>query len=176
MTEIVKKEDKRNKRIFLILLLILLIAVGVTIWALFFRDGTIDPDYAALDDEKYAVDIGDGGEKLEQESGGGAVSLTYSTDVDVDLSEEVASLMFANPYKSNQDMVLQIVVKDTVIAQSGKIAPGKKIEKLDLTSGADEKLQIGGYDGEFKLLYYQPDTHERTVVNTEIPIKVNVKE
>lgn len=62
-----------------------------------------------------------------------------------------------------------------MIAQSGTILPGKQIEKLDLLEDAAAKLQPGGYNGEFVVLYYQPDTHEKTIVNTEIPVNITVE-
>ena len=70
------------------------------------------PDYAPRQNEQYAEDIGDNDDsKLTQSEGGGAVSITYTTNVDIDLSKGIAELYFANPTKSNQDMVLQIVIK-----------------------------------------------------------------
>lgn len=175
-----RKEEKKSKKkwlLLLLLLLILLIAIGIGIWALFFRAApTLAPDYAPRQEEQYAEDLGDSGdEKLTQAEGGGAVSLTYTTQVDISLSAEQATLYFANPSKSNQDMVLQIVVQDVVIAQSGTISPGKQVEKLDLLEDAAAKLAPGGYNGEFVVLYYQPDTHEKTIVNTEIPVNITVE-
>ncbi len=171
------KNGKKRLLLLLLLLLLLIIAVSVTIWALFFRSTpTLTPDYAPRQEEKYAEDIGDNNEsKMSQAKGGGAVSLTYTTNVEIDLSSNVADLYFANPSKSNQDIVLQIVVKDVIIAQSGTISPGKQISKLSLLSDAAAKLSAGGYNGEFKVLYYQPDTHEKTIVNTEIPVNITVK-
>ena len=171
-----EKKDKKKWLLLLLLLLILLISVSVTIWALFFRSTpTLAPDYAPRQQEHYAENIGDSDDqKLTQEEGGGAVSITCTTQVDISLSKNQAALYFANPSKSNQDMVLQIVVQDVVIAQSGTISPGKQIEKLNLLKNAAAKLSVGGYDGKFTVLYYQPDTHEKTIVNTEIPVNITV--
>ena len=118
---------KGKKILIPVLLLITLIAVGVTIWALCFRDTApvLAPDYAPVEEESNAQAIeDDSGEKLEAEEGGGAVSLTYSNEVTIDLSDKAASLVFANPGKSVQDMVVQIVIDDTVIVQSGTLKPG----------------------------------------------------
>lgn len=182
MTEHMQKEEKKDNKkwrvLLLLLLLLLLISIGITVWTLFFRaPTTLAPDYAPREKEQYAEDIGDtGDEKLEQQEGGGSVSLTYTMEVTVSLTDQTASVYFANPSKSNQDMVLQIVVQDTVIAQSGTISPGKLVEKLDLLQGAADMLSPGGYNGEFKVLYYQPDTHEKTIVNTEIPVNITVEQ
>ena len=174
MTAETQQEKKKKKWI---IALLLLIALNLVLCFFLFReDATLAPDYAPVDEEQYAQDLGDGSnEKMRQEKGGGAVSLTYTTEVKIGAEKKQASLFFANPSKSNQDIVLQVVVHDVVIAQSGKISPGKKVEKLDLIPSGAKQLQSGGYDGEFVVLYYQPDTHEKTIVNTEIPVKVTVE-
>lgn len=173
-----EKADKRRRLLIIILVLLLLIAIGITVWALFFRDTTpvLAPDYAPQQTEENAEPInGDSdGEKLQQQQGGGAVSLTYSKEVTIDLSEKVAKLMFANPNKSNQDMMIQIVVQDTVIVQSGLLSPGFQVTKLDLFDNA--KLSSGQYEGKFVILYYQKDTGEKAMLNTEIPINITVEE
>lgn len=126
--------------------------------------------------EQHAEDIGDSDEeKLTQTQGGGAVSLTYTSQVSISLSSGQATLYFANPSKSNQDIVLQIVAQDVVLAQSGTISPGKQVETLELWEGVAAQLSPGGYNGRFVVLYYQPDTHEKTIVNTEIPVNITVE-
>src|SRR5699024_4040454 len=110
------KKSKQNLLIP-ILLVITAAAICVTIWAVFFRDTgpVLAPDYAPQEEEVNAETIpGDSGEKMDNPEGGGSVSPTYSRDVSIDLSEETASLLFANPGKSNQDIVLQIVIQGEV--------------------------------------------------------------
>lgn len=172
-----KEEKDRKWLLLLLLLLILTIALVVAGWALFFRTPPVlTPDYAPRQQETYAEDIGDSDDtKLDQAQGGGAVSITYTTQVAISLSQSQARLSFANPTKSNQDMVLQLVVQDVVIAQSGTISPGKRVEKLDLLPDAAQRLSPGGYEGKFLVLFYQPDTHEKTIVNTEIPVQITVE-
>lgn len=172
-----EKSDRKSRWIILLLLLLLLIAIGVTLWALFFREETtLTPDYAPRREDKYAQSLDDqGDEKLEQVQGGGAVSLAYSTKVTVTLDDGMASVYFANPSKSNQDMVLQLVVQDVILAQSGRLSPGKQLDTLELLEGAASRLQPGGYNGQFVVLFYQPDTGEKTIVNTEIPVDVTVQ-
>lgn len=142
----------------------------------FREETTLTPDYAPRREDKYAQSLDDqGDEKLEQVQGGGAVSLTYSTKVTVTLDDGMASVYFANPSKSNQDMVLQLVVQDVILAQSGRLSPGKQLDTLELLEGAASRLQPGGYNGQFVVLFYQPDTGEKTIVNTEIPVDVTVQ-
>lgn len=167
----------RQNLFILILLVITIAAVCITVWALFFRDTetVLAPDYAPQEEEPNAEAIPDDtDEKLDNPEGGSSVSLTYSRDVSISLSEETASLLFANPGKSNQDMVLQIVVQDEVIVQSGTLKPGNQVKTLDLREGTSEKLSAGTYEGEFVVLYYDPQTGEKSIVNTEIPITITV--
>ncbi len=169
--------EKKRNLLILLLLLITLIAVGITVWALFFREPSVPlaPDYAPQETEENAESIPDDtGEKLENPQGGGSVSLTYSKEVTIDLSDKTASLLFANPGKSNQDVVVQIVIQDTVIVQSGLLKPGNQVTGLGLLEGAEKKLAEGGYDGKFVVLYYNPDSGEKAILNTEIPLSVTV--
>lgn len=170
---------KKTTAIIIALLLVTVIALSVSIWALFFREPTqiLSPDYAPVEPEKYAETIpNDHGKKAESEEGGGSVSLTYSNQVSIDLSDGKASLFFANPGKSNQDMVIQIVIQDVIIAQSGTLKSGNQVMTLELLDGATDKLKPGGYDGKFVIFYYSPDNGEKAIVNTEIPIQIAVSE
>ncbi len=173
-----KKQDN-TKFIILILLLITLVAVCITIWALFFRNPQppLAPDYAPQETEAHMESIpGDTGEKLESNKGGGSVGLTYMREVTVDLSEKQAKLLFANPGKSNQDMVIQIIIQDVVVAQSGTLPPGHQVTTLDLREGAEKLLIPGVYEGKFNILFYHPETGEKAIVNTEIPVTITVQE
>ena len=169
-------ESNKKKWTILIalLLLITIAAVSVTIWALFFREPEtiLPPDYAPVETDPNQTPIdGDSDEKMDVEEGGGAVSLTYSNKVTIDLSNEKATLMFANPGKS-----VQVIVQDTVLVQSGRLTPGNQVTTLDLLDGAAKKLSPGIYEGKFLISYYDPDTGEMAVVNTEIPITITVQE
>lgn len=176
------QEEKKKKSKYLLLLLLLLItflAVVIMIWALFFRDGRpeLAPDYAPQETESNAESIPDDeGGKLESPQGGGSVSLTYSKSVTIDLSEEKASLLFANPGKSNQDMVVQLVIQEEVIIQSGTLQPGNQVTTLDLLEDAAEQLSAGVYEGNFNILFYNQESGEKAIVNTEIPVTISVVE
>lgn len=175
------KEKEKRKWLILLLLLLLItfICICVTMWALFFRtpDVVLTPDYAPKETEVNQTPIGrDDGNKMEVEDGRGAVSLAYFSYVTVDLSDQHAVLMFANPEKSTQDMVVQIVIQDQVIAQSGRLTPGNKVTSLNLLEDAEKRLAVGGYDAKFVVFFYNPDTGEKSIVNTEIPISVSVVE
>ena len=178
-TDTVSSKNRKNRYIFIIVALsaILIISIFITIWALFLKDSkpALAPDYAPQQSETNAEKIvdEDNEEKLPQQQGGGAVSLTYSKEVEINLSENKAKLLFANPSKSNQDMMLQIVIQDEVILQSGIIAPGYQVKSLNLFD--DVQLFEGNYEGKFVVYYYQKDTGEKAMLNTEIPLLISVK-
>ena len=181
----VEKTGKSNKNrkliaLLLLLLLLLIVSIGVTLWALFFREPTVvlNPDYAPEEVEFNQVPIpGDSTEgKVDSTAGSGSVSLNYANQVIIDLSDGKAALYFANPGKSNQDMVIQVVIQDEVLVQSGRLTPGHQVTELELLPDAVKKLTPGGYDGKFVLYYYHPETSEKAMVNTEIEVDVAVQE
>ena len=138
-----KKERKKKRLLILILLFITAAAVGLSVWAIWFRnnDTVLAPDYAPQQVEKNAEPIGDDkDEKLSQPQGGGAVGLTYAKEVHISLKSGSATLLFANPTKSNQDMVLQLVIDDVVILQSGRLEPGNQVRTLSLLDGAQKNF------------------------------------
>ncbi len=173
-----KNRSDRDKRMLFAVSLCLLVTVAATIvgiWGIQKKATVLAPDYAPRDTEKNAVSIGDDGDKkLDQPKGGGAVSLTYAKEVSVSISGKTATLLFANPTKSNQDMVLQLAIDDVVILQSGRLTPGNKVSELSLLDGAEKRLAAGGYHGKFVVLYYDRTSGEKAMVNTEIPVNVTV--
>ena len=177
-----KHAGKRRKSwiIILLLLLITAIAIGVTVWALFFRQPAVSvlaPDYAPQEIEQNAEEMGDSGkDKLDAPAGGGSVNLMFQDKVTIDLSDNAATLYYGNPSESTQDVLLQIVVQDTLIAQSGRIVPRNQVKTLELAEDAAKTLQPGGYDGKLVLSFYNPETGEKATVNTEIPVKITVEE
>ena len=167
----------KQKPLIIILLLITCAAVGVSVWAIFFRDNTtvLVPDYAPqVEEENVEIIPNDDDTKLEQPEGGGSVSLLYSKKVEVNLQDKTVQLLFGNPGKSNEDMLLCVAVQDTIIAQSGIIKPGNQVKSLDLVGKADKQLSEGTYEGTFQVYYYNQETGEKAIVNTEIPLEITV--
>ena len=172
-----KWPDRQNLLMFL-LLLITVGAVCVTVWALFFRtpEMVLTPDQAPKEEVHAQPIPGDTGKRVDAAPGSGNVSLTYSNQVKIYLSDKRVQLLFANPGRSNQDMVLQLIIQDRVIHQSGRIAPGNQVTELDLSSESAAMLMPGGYDAVFLLHFYDSDSGEKSIVTTEIPVSVTVTE
>ena len=136
---------------------------------------TLNPDYPPQETDKNLEPIPDDDtDKLEFEEGGGAVALNLSDKLSIDLSDKRATLKFANPGSSSSNMVLWILIQDTVVAQSGLILPGYQIDNLDLVKDIDKSLSEGIYEGKFVVHFYDPETNERAVVNSEFPVTITV--
>ena len=172
-----KRPDKQNLLVFL-LLLITVSAVCVSVWALFFRtsETALTPDYAPKVEDHAQPIPGDTATGNEAQPGSGSVSITYSNQVNIRLGDRTAKLLFANPGRSNQDMVLQLMIQDRVILQSGRILPGNQVEKLDVPPEAAAMLMAGGYEGIFLIHFYDRSSGEKAIVTTEIPVSVVVAE
>ena len=121
---------RSRKNTIIILLALIVIALSITILMLLSKDKNevIEPDYEELEIEENAEIIAnDSTTKTESEKGSGSVILNYSNKVDISLNESNAQLMFANPNKSTHDIVVQIFIKDILIAQSGLLKRGNQI-------------------------------------------------
>ena len=138
----------KNKWLVPVLCIGIVLCMAVTIWALFFREGSkpITPDYPPQGTEQNQKPLeGDEGEKIESPSGGGAINVTYGTSVTVDLSDNKVTLLYANPQASNQNVAILIMIDDLVVAKSEQITPGYGVDTLTLEEYAKERLAVGGY-------------------------------
>ena len=169
------KKDK-NKRLILLLLLIAVFSICIAIWALCFKESPviIAPDRVPEQESNAERIEDDADDKNDAPENGGAVSLTFSKDVSVNLTDKKISLYFANPQRSTHNVVLQIIIRDNLIAQSGTISPGNQVNELKLIDNAEKMLAKGGYDGKFVVHYYDVESGEKAVLNTEIPVNVKV--
>lgn len=170
-----EKKERKNKLVVL-LLLIILACLGIIVYLIFFKDPKY-LDYAPGKEDKNIVLLPNTGEKMEKSEGGGAVSLSYSNKVDIDLKNGQVLVNFKNPSRSTQSMVLQVIIKqnesDVVIAESNRIPPSYAIYEIDLNENII--LSKGEYEGMFNIMYYDEETDEKAIVNTNIPIKITVK-
>lgn len=176
-----KKKSKKLLIIILLLLLLILLLGGVCVWAIFFRkppeSGILAPDYAPMNQDSNATDIeGDSTEKMEAPEDGGAINLTYADTVNVDLSDKKLTMMYQNPGQSLDNVVLQVIVQNTLLAQSDLLVPGKQLLTMPLKKEAAEKLKPGGYKGKFVISIYDPETGEKNMLDAEVEITVNVTE
>lgn len=172
-----RRKKNKSKQWIIIVILILIIITCVSIIGTLLLKRELTPDYAPGVIDPNAVPLPEDGEKLEPSEGGGAVSLSFSDDIAVNLESKEIKLYFQNPSKSTEDMVLQIIItkndKDVIIGQSERIPAGYAIYKMKLLDSV--KLQKGGYDGKINILYYNTQTEEKAMVNTNIPVTIAVE-
>lgn len=170
--------DKKKQILIITLSVGIIICIGITIWALFFRAPAKTPDYAPEKIEPNAQVIdNDDSSKLEAPSGGGAISLQYEDQVTIDLSDKKAYFNYSNPSKSTQNIVLEIEIQDQTVARSELIEPGYQITELPLLDGADALLSEGIYNENavFKISSYDPNSNEKAMVDTKAEITVTVQ-
>lgn len=150
-------EKNRIKRLLLVLLPMILLAIGVGAWALLSRKP-----------EKH--------KPAPQMPANSAVSLTYSDAVGIYLADARVTLEFTNPANSAWDTSVRLVVAGVVMAQSEVVSPGGQVTELALASGADAELSVGSCDGRLLVSFYYPQTQEKAMLDAEIPVDVTVTE
>lgn len=182
------ERTRRDLRLAALLLLIpILLLVIRTGWFKPADDGKVvlAPDYPLIKDEPNSQPTEDDQQKFEVSENGGAVALNYSDKVEYGLSDQTVTLFFANPGSSTQAVVLQIIVyggvnvdtgkpEEYLLAESGVLRPGYYVERLDADLESNVSLASGVYSGVMRVLFYNEDTGERAVVNTEIPVNISV--
>lgn len=143
------KEQRKSKKIFILILLLCLITVAsttVTVILLMNNAEQVDNQntYPPVPQDPGALPIDEGNESqppLENPEGGGAVSLTYSKEATAPTGNGVASILFQNPAKSNQSIIIQLHITDkTLIEKLGKT--GRKAADKAKIEDAE------GYDSE----------------------------
>ena len=92
------------------------------------------------------------------------------------MSDEKATLYYANPSKSNQNVAIAVVIGEDIIIKSELITPGNMVTSLPLAVGAKEKLTVGGYNAEIIVYCYHPETGEKAMVNTKGAVVLTVLE
>jgi hypothetical protein len=122
--------------------------------------------------EDNVTDVGDDSDKLAQNEGGGAVSINFGDQAMVFLSEGTVTLDYENPSSSNQSMVVELVVQNTVLAQSGYLDPGNRLDTIPLEDGIS--APEGDYQGDLMVYFYDQETRELANAQVAIPVTVHV--
>ena len=135
----------------------------------------ITPDYPAPPIDEGAEDVEDNEDKLDAPEGGGAVGMIYSNEVEIDLSDKKATLLFANPNRSTHNVSVQLVVQDVVLAESGLLTPAKRITSLDVKDGVTIPEGVYAQNAKFVIRFYDPETNACSIVNSEIAVTVTVR-
>lgn len=173
-----KKERKRKVNVVYLILIFLIIGCLCVIgYLLFGRNEVLAPDYAPGTIDTNAIKEQDNDKKMKVKSGGGAMSISYSDVVAIDKKNKTIKLYYKNPSKSRASVVLELVIvkndKEYVIGKTDLLPPGYALYKMNLDTDLD--LQVGGYNGMFKLTIYDEETGEKQIVNSKIDVTIDVK-
>lgn len=172
---------KKEKNIIIFLTFLILVVLGITAWAIWFRDNSkvIIPDYPPQETDKYAESMPTDTSGTEsqgdetQQSSENKVTLNYQNVVNINLTLRKASIYFANPSNSNQNLILKLLVGDEVIAESGLVSPGYQIKTLDLNNDVKANLS-GTMTGKFVATFYDIESGEKAMVNSETSVTIKV--
>ena len=175
----VKKDNIRFSKRALTIFAALLVLVGLVSIIAFHSLKNFTAEYSSLapdllppPETRVEVIVESKADEQSASSEGASVNLTFSDRVDIDLSKNEASFMFASPIRSNQGIVLQLIIQDYVIFQTDAILPGSTLRNMPLLDFAT--LQPGGYKGKFVATFYDLTTGEKAPVNAEIPVTISV--
>ena len=166
--------DRRSKTYLILATVVALLAICVAVWALFFRapETPSDPQISPVADEHLTpTDDGDD-EKMPQAEGGGAVNITYSNEVTISLADATAAVQITNPTRSNQSMLIQLMIQDVKVGQSGTIPPGNQLAVIPLNENIT--IEPGSYDGKFQLLFFDVKTNQQANLTTSIPVTIRI--
>ena len=114
-------------------------------------------------------------EFMDAPEGGGAIGMIYSDEVSIDLSDMKATLLFANPNRSTHNVSIQLIVQDVVLAESGLLLPSHRITSLDVKDGIDIPEGVYEKDAKIVIRFFDPNTNECTIINSEILITLTVR-
>lgn len=182
MNEKDKKSLNSNDLLKIILIILLVIIVVLLLLRSCDNDpgGTVlEPDYELVKPDPNASAIpGDTNPQTPTApQGGGSMSLIYSDQVSVDLASGKVGLYYQNPSDSTHSIVVQVIIQrgeeQYLVAESGAIDRGFMLTELTLEE--DMQLAPGVYEGVMKLLFFDPITGERAVVDTNIPVDITVQ-
>ncbi len=139
----------------------------------------LEPDYEHVKPDHNAQTIpGETtGASTDAPQGGGSMSLVYSDQVIVYLDSGKVGLHYQNPSSSSHSIVVQIIIprgdEQYLVAESGGINPGYMLTEMTLNENI--QLSEGVYKGIMKLWFFDPETGDRAVVDTNIPVEITVK-
>ena len=155
---------------------IIVISIGVIVYLVFFYNKQI-PDYPNGVNDDNIVKTDSDKNKMDKSEGGGAVSLSYSKNVTIDMITNKASINFKNPSKSTQSLELQLLLQqddeEILVAKTDRIPPGYSIYEMDIFD--KDSIQSGKYNGKFIVSYYDEETEEKAIVDTEIPVDITIQ-
>lgn len=153
-----------------VLSVITIISVCIAVYFAFFYENkaVVAPDFMPVEqDEKVEKIVGEADtSKMEKEEGGGAVTVICKDEAVLSLSTGKIEMYYQNPSRSNSAVVVQLLIGETVVAQSGSIYPGYELCEMEFMDNIE--LSVGGYKGSLKIFYYDEQTNEKAIVESVV--------
>lgn len=138
---------------------------------LLLRPDVQELDNAMPEPDQYIERLEETDETAPPLDGGGTVSMIYKLKAELDLSANTISMYFQNPNNSNHDVVLSMYIvsgdQQILIATSGRLPAGTGLYNMEFDSGS-AKLKEGQYAALYRVAYYNPETGERALVESDI--------
>lgn len=177
------KNKNINRTLTVLLVILIIIIIILLLRSCGRQENTskvLEPDYAQMEEDPDATEIeDDNSEKVEVDKGGGSVTISFTDNIQYSLSTGELSLYYQNPNASTHNVVVQVILEngedEYLLAQSGILKPGYQVSRLTAEKDIPQ-LSAGGYNGKLKLLFYDPETGERAIVDTDVPCTVTVVE
>ena len=134
----------------------------------------LDPDYPTISQEPNALPIENDSteERPTVNEGGGSVTIAFMDTITYNPATGQLSLFYQNPGASTHNVVVQVILvrgeEEYLLSQSGILEPGYQVTSLQASEDAPQ-LSPGGYEGKLRLLFYDLETGERSIVDSDIP-------
>lgn len=167
-----------TKTLIAILVSITLISASISVYLLlFYKNQTpIMPDYMPVEQDEYVIPLPSEPieeRKMDVSPGGGGAIILCDTAITAHLDSGKVDMFYQNPAASASAVVLQLWIGDTLIAQSGSIYPGYQLEDMYLLDKS--LLQVGGYYGIVKVAFYDPESGEKALIDTDIEVSITAE-
>ena len=163
-----------ESRLLFILILLGLgagILVLTLILALLLKPDVQELDNVMPEPDQYIERLEETDETAPPLDGGGTVSMIYKLKADLNLSTGEISMYFQNPGNSNHDVVLSMYIvsgdQQIKIATSGRLPAGTGLYTMAFDKSS-AKLREGQYEALYRVAYYNPETGERALVESDI--------
>jgi hypothetical protein len=128
----------------------------------------IQPDHPLPPvDDNSQKDDEDDSQKADAPEGGGSLSMIYTLDATLNLTNKTIGIYFKNPNASSHNVTVDFYIvsggTEYLIAQSGLLEAGYMLTKMDLLENAPT-LQEGLYTGLYRLHCFDPVSGEQAMV------------
>ncbi len=161
----------KSRLAFLWFFLIGLLSVGVCLCLLFNvkeeQPSVIDP---IPEPDKNISAIPDGDSNISTDAG--TLSMTYVLKAKVSLSTGEVGIYFANPQKSNQNVVIELYIvngeENVLLAKSGQIPRGNRLFKLEAEKNTLSRLKVGDYEGFYRIICWDAESGGKSLVEPKI--------